>query len=117
MRGGSLPDLAATIHDWSGELVQARPATADELALPGSETGNGTNATALVLINDARSVLVVMAECGSDRRVTVTITADREAVLLLAADRTDCGSPGARRGAVLSFRSDVPAEITAFAGL
>jgi hypothetical protein len=117
MRGGSLADLAATIHDWSGELVQARPATADELALPGSETGNGTNAAALVLPNDARSVLVVMAECGSDRSVSVTITADRKALLLLAADRTDCGNPGARRGAVLTFGSDVPAEITAYAGL
>jgi len=70
-----------------------------------------------VLPNDPRSVLVVMAECGSDRSVTVTITANRMAVLLLAADRTDCGNPGARRGAVLSFTSDVPADITAFAGL
>ena len=117
MSGKGLPDLAASIYDWSGELLSARPATDLELALPGSETGNGTNAAALVLPSDARSVLVVMAECGSDRSVTVTITADRKAVLLLAADRTDCGNPGARRGAVLSFRSDVPADITAFAGL
>ena len=117
MRGKGLPNLAASIYDWSGELLNARPATDLELALPGSETGNGTNAAALVLPNDPRSVLVVMAECGSDQSVTVTITADRTAVPLLAADRTDCRNPGARRGAVLSFRSDVPAEITAFAGL
>jgi hypothetical protein len=117
MRGKGLPDLAASIHDWSSELLSARPATDLELALPGGDTGNGTNVAALVLPSDARSVLVVMAECGSDRSVTVTITADRKVVLLLAADRTDCGNPGARRGAVLSFRSDVPAEITAIAGL
>ena len=117
MRGDSLSDLAASVFDWSGELLNARPATDAELALPGGETGNGTNAAALVLPNDPRSVLVVMAECGSDRSVTVTITADRNAVLLLAADRTDCGKPGARRGAVLSFRSDVPADITTFTGL
>jgi len=117
MSGNGLRDLAASIVDWSGELVSARPATDAELALPGSETGNGSNAAALVLPNDPRSVLVVMAECGSDRSVTVTITANRMAVLLLAADRTDCGNPGARRGAVLSFTSDVPADITAFAGL
>ena len=27
MRGNGLPDLAASIHDWSGELLSARPAT------------------------------------------------------------------------------------------
>jgi hypothetical protein len=117
MSGKGFADLAASIYDWSGELLSVRPATDAELALPGSETGNGTNAAALLLPDDPRSVLVVMAECGSDRNVTVTITADRTAILLLAADRTDCGNPGARRGAVLSFRSDVPAAITAFAGL
>jgi len=117
MTGNGLPDLAASIYDWSGELLNATPATAAQLALPGSETGKGANAAALVLPNDARSVLVVMAECGSDKSVAVTVTADRTAVLLLAADRTDCGNPGARRGAVLTFKSDVPADITAFAGL
>jgi hypothetical protein len=117
MRGPGLADLAATIRDWSGELREARPATNDELALPGAETGNGHNAAALVLPNDPRSVLIVMAECGSDRTVTVTVTEDRQSVLLLAASRTDCRQPGARRGAVLTFRSDVPSDITAFAGL
>ena len=117
MRGKDLPNLAALIHDWSGELLSARPATDEELALPDSETGNGKNSAALVMPSDARSVLVVMAECGSDRSVTVSITADRMAILLMAADRTDCGKPGARRGAVLSFGSDVPPDIAAFTGL
>ena len=117
MRGNALPDLAATIRDWSGAMVGARPATDEELALPGSKAGNGTNAAALVLPNDPRSVLVVMAECGSDRTVKVIVTADRTAVLLLAASRSECRNPGARRGAVLIFRSDAPADITAFAGL
>jgi hypothetical protein len=116
MRGKDLPNLAATIHDWSGELLSARPATDEELALPGSETGNGTNAAALVMPDDARSVLVVMAECGSDPSVSVSLAADRMAILLIAANRTDCGKPGARRGAVLSFGSDVPPETAAFAG-
>jgi hypothetical protein len=117
MAGPNLPDLAATIRDWSGELVSARPATDAELSLPGSGTRDGTNAAALVLPNDPRSVLIVQAECGSDQKVRVTITADREFVLLLAADRTDCGKPGARRGAVLTFDSDVPEGITAVTGL
>jgi len=117
MRGSGLADLAATIRDWSGDLRAARPATNDELALPGAATGNEHNAAALVLPNDPRSVLIVMAECGSDRSVTVTVTKDRTSVLLLAASRTDCRQPGARRGAVLTFRSAVPSDITAFAGL
>jgi hypothetical protein len=117
MRGDGYADLASSIIDWSGELLSARPATDEELALPGSETGDTSNAAALILPDDPRSVLVVMAECGSDKTATVTVTADRTAVLLLAANRTDCLQPGARRGAVLTFQSDVPAQITAFAGL
>jgi hypothetical protein len=117
MRGDDLPDLAATIRDWSGEMLSARPATDDELGLPGSETGNGSNAAAVVLPDDPRSVLVVMAECGSDPTATLTITADRAVVLLYVASRDECGKPGARRGAVLMFKSDVPAEITAVTGL
>ena len=58
-----------------------------------------------------------MAECGSDRSVTVTVTDDRELVLLLVASRTDCGQSGAPRGAVLTFQSDVPPDITAITGL
>ncbi len=46
----------------------------------------------------------------------MTVTKDREAILLLT-ERRSCREPGARRGAVLTFRSDVPADITAFAGL
>jgi hypothetical protein len=117
MSGPNLADLTATIRDWSGELLSARPATAEELALPGSETRSGSNSAALVLPNDPHSVLIVMAECGSDRRAALTITADREVVLLLAADRNDCGNPGARRGAVLTFTSDVPSGVTAITGL
>jgi hypothetical protein len=117
MSGKDLPDLATTIRDWSGELIRARPATAAELALPGSETAKGSNAAALVLPDDPRSLLVAMAECGSDRTATLTVTADREAILLLAANRTRCAQPGARRGAVLTFQSDVPSDTQAFAGL
>jgi hypothetical protein len=117
MAGDDLPALAATVRDWSGQLVDARPATNEELALTGSETGNGSNASALVMPDDPRSVLVVMAECGSDETVEVTITADRLSVLLVAGSRTDCDQPGARRGAVLTFESDVPADIEAFTGL
>jgi hypothetical protein len=116
MRGPGLTDLAATVRDWSGALVSARPATAVELALPASATGGERTASAVNLPDDPRSVLIVWAECGSDTAGTLTVTSDRSVVLLAGPGRTDCGQPGARRGAVLTFGSDVPAGIAALAG-
>ena len=62
-------------------------------------------------------MLIVWAECDSDTTGTIVVTADRLAVLLQAVTRTDCGEPGARRGAVLTFTSAVPPTIQAIAGL
>jgi hypothetical protein len=112
MRGPDLAGLDVTIRDWSGKLASARSATEAELSLPGSETGNGRNSAALVIPGQPHSVLVVWAACGSDQAGTMTVTSDRQAVLLLA-HRSICRQPGARRGAVLTYRDDVPTGITA----
>lgn len=117
MRGAGLADASVAIRDWSGGLVSARPATAAELALPGAATGADRSSGAAVLPGDPRSLLVVWAECGSDRSGNLIVTADRSVVLLVADGRTDCGQPGARRGAVLTFGAAVPSGVTAIAGL
>ncbi len=117
MHGAGLPDASMTIRDWSSELLSARPATAAELAIPGSRTGPEQTGAAAVLPSDPRSVLIVWAECGSDTSGIVVITKDRQTVLLMARSRLDCQQPGARRGAVLTFGTDVPDAIHAIAGL
>ena len=117
MQGQGLADATMTVRDWSGLLASARPATDAELAIRGSETGADRAGAAAVLPTDPRSALIAWAECGSDRMGMIVVTADRLTVLLLAVSRTDCGEPGARRGAVLTFTSAVPPTIQAIAGL
>ncbi len=117
MHGAGLADATMAVRDWSGLLTSARPATDAELAIKGAETGPDRSGAAAVLPTDPRSVLTVWAECGSDTTGTIVVTKDRQTVLLQAASRTDCGEPGARRGAVLTFTSAVPPTIQAIAGL
>lgn len=117
MHAAGLADASMAIRDWSGLLQSARPATGAELAIKGAATGADHSAAAAVLPTDPRSVLIVWAECGSDTKGTVIVTKDRQTVLVQGAPRTDCQQPGGRRGAVLTFSSDVPATISALAGL
>jgi hypothetical protein len=117
MHGPGIAPAQVTIHDWSGLLASARPATAAELAAPGADTGQDHAAAARTLRPDPRSVLIVWAECGSDSSGTVVVTKDRGSVLVKGSPRTDCGQPGARRGAVLTFTSAVPPAISAVTGL
>lgn len=117
MHGPGLADATMAVRDWSGLLATVRPATDAELAIKGSETGPDHTGAAAVLPSDPRSVLIVWAECGSDTTGTIVVTKDQQTVLLQAVSRTDCGKPGARRGAVLTFTSAVPPTIQAIAGL
>ena len=117
MHGRGVVDARMAIYDWSGLLRSARPATAAELALPGSATGRGRTGVAVILPSDSRSLLLVWAECGSDTSGTISVTADRSTVILHAAPHYNCGQPGARRGAVLTFASPVPAAVQAVASL
>src|SRR5204863_9167596 len=117
MRGSGIAPAQVAIHDWSGLLVSARPATDAELAAPGAATGQDHTAAARVLSGDPKSVLIVWAECGSDASGTIVVTQDRGSVLIKSSARTDCGQPGARRGAVLTFHSEVPPTISAVTGL
>jgi hypothetical protein len=117
MHGQGLPDAAMTVRDWSGLLAAARPATDAELAIAGAETGPDQGGATAVLPSDPRAALIVWAECGSDATGTIVVTKDRQTVLLQAEARTDCGEPGARRGAVLTFTSAVPPAIQTIAGL
>jgi hypothetical protein len=117
MRGQGLADASMSIRDWSGDVMSARPATDGELALPAAATGGEKSAAAAILPSDHRSVLIVWAECGSDTAGVMVVTKDRRTVLVQAAARTDCQKPGARRGAVLTFGSTVPATVTTIAGL
>jgi hypothetical protein len=45
------------------------------------------------------------------------VTSDRKTVLIQASARTDCGQPGARRGAILPYTNPVPDDIAAISGL
>jgi len=117
MHGPGLAPVEIAIHDWSGLLESARPATDAELEAPGAETDSDHAAAVRVLSADPRSVLVVWAECGSDSSATIVITKDRGSVLIKGAPRTDCGQPGARRGAVITFRTSAPQAIEAITGL
>jgi hypothetical protein len=117
MHGPGLAPVDIAIHDWSGLLVSPRPATDAELAAPGADTGGDHTAAARILAADPRSVLIVWAECGSDWKATAVITKDRESALIKGAPRTNCGQPGARRGAVLTFSSPLPKDMQAITGL
>jgi hypothetical protein len=117
MHGPGIAPAQIAIHDWSGLLVSARPATDAELAAPGADTSQDHAAAARVLSADPRSALIVWAECGSDSSGTVVVTKDRGNVLIKGSPRTDCGQPGARRGAVFTFASPLPTGIQAISGL
>ena len=114
LHGPGLAPVAASVRDWSGDLVDMRPATADELA---AADGVAPPAGAQVLPGDPRALLIVWAECGSDSDAIVVVTHDRRTVLIKAPSRNECRDPGARRGGVLTFSTDVPIDVVAVGGM